>query len=101
MIGLDSMMPLKLVKLHANDAPWMTPYFKELIHNRQKALKENNILLFKFYRNRVNRERKVIKSKYYRNKVENLKHTEPKNGGLLVRRFAVCQNRMRVSSIIF
>jgi hypothetical protein len=31
MIGLDSMMPWKLVKLHANDAPRMTPCFKELI----------------------------------------------------------------------
>ena len=52
MIGLNSMMPSKLVKLHQNDTPWMTPYFKDLIHHRQqKALKENNILLLKFYRN--------------------------------------------------
>jgi hypothetical protein len=44
-----------LVKLHQNDTPWMTPYLKDLIHHRQKALKENNTLLFKFYRNKVNR----------------------------------------------
>ncbi len=58
MIGLNSMMPSKLVKLHTDDTPWVTPYFKDLIRNRQKALKENNIPLFKLYRNRVNRERK-------------------------------------------
>jgi hypothetical protein len=49
-----------------------------LIHHRRKALKENNILLFKFYRNKVNRERKIIKSKFYKSKIEHLKHVDPK-----------------------
>jgi hypothetical protein len=77
MIGLNSMMPSKPVKLHQNDTPWMTPYFKDLIHHRQKALKENNILLFNFYRNKVNRERKIIKSKFCKSKIEHLKHVDP------------------------
>ena len=34
MIGLNSVMPSKLVKLHQNDTPWMTPYLKDLIHHR-------------------------------------------------------------------
>ncbi len=73
MIGLNSMMPSKLVKLHTDDTPWVTPYFKDLIRIRQKALKENNIPLFKLYRNRVNRKRKKLKSSYYNNKVKHLK----------------------------
>ena len=78
MVGLNSMMPLKVVKLHVDDTPWMTPYLKDLIWKRQKALKENNTSLFKIYRNKVNSERKAAKSKYYQSKVEHLKDTDPK-----------------------
>jgi hypothetical protein len=41
-------------------------------------LKENNILLFKFYRNKVNRETKIIKLKFYKSKIDHLKHVDPK-----------------------
>ena len=62
-IGLNSLMPSKVIKLLVDDTPWMSPYMKDLIHKRQTALKENNTLLFKFYCNRV-RERKADKSEY-------------------------------------
>ena len=71
-------MPLKVVKLHVDHTPWMTPYLKDLIRKRQKALKENNTSLFKIYHNKVNSERKAAKSKYYQSKVEHLKDTDPK-----------------------
>ena len=35
--GVDILMPLKSGKLHANDAPWVTPEFKSLIKQHQKA----------------------------------------------------------------
>ena len=35
--GLDCFFPCKSVKLHANDKPWVTPEFKEIIENRKKA----------------------------------------------------------------
>ena len=64
-IGLNSMTPLTVVKLHVDDTPWTSPYVKDLlIRKRQTALKENNTLLFKFYCNRVISERKADKSKY-------------------------------------
>ena len=40
--GLDTIMPLKPVKLHVNDAPWITPEFKNLIKLRQKAYTQGN-----------------------------------------------------------
>ena len=50
----------------------MTGHLKSLIRLRQKAYKQNNHFLFKFYRNRVNRERKLCKSNYYQAKVNDL-----------------------------
>ena len=78
MIGLNSLTPSKVIKLHVDDAPWMSPYLKDLIRKRQTALKEKNTFLFKFFRNRVNRERKAARSKYYQSKVDFLKDTDPK-----------------------
>ena len=90
-IGLNTLMPTKTVKLHRNDAPWMNDLkctmhhasmhhdLKLLIRQRQKALNEKDIHLFRFYRNEVNRERKLCREKYvYQVKVKKLKIQDPK-----------------------
>ena len=76
--GLNTLMPTKSVKLHSNDAPWMTGHLKLLIRQRQKALNEKNTHLFRFYRNKVNRERKLCREKYYQVKVKKLNNQDPK-----------------------
>ena len=78
-IGLNTLMPTKTVKLHRNDAPWMTGHLKLLIRQRQKALNEKDIHLFRFYRNKVNKERKLCREKYvYQVKVKKLNNQDPK-----------------------
>lgn len=77
-IGLNTIMPTKLVKLHRNDVPWMTGQLKLLIRKRQEALNQSNPTLFRFYRNKVNKERKVCRSKYYQTKVKDLSESNPK-----------------------
>ena len=47
-IGLNNLMPTKSVKLHSNDAPWMTGHLKLLIRQRQEALNEKNTHLLFF-----------------------------------------------------
>ena len=42
--GLDCFFPCKSIKLHANDKPWVTPEFKELIKDRQKAYHDGKTL---------------------------------------------------------
>ena len=49
--GMVLIMPKKSVKLHANDTPWMTEKLKSMLQQRQKSLSQNNITLFKVYRN--------------------------------------------------
>lgn len=71
-------MPKKTIKIHTNDAPWVTGHLKALIQKRQQAFAQKRSVVFKFYRNRVNRERKRCKSNYYQRKLEDLKENEPK-----------------------
>lgn len=77
-IGLDTIMPARTVKIHTCDAPWITGHLKSLIQKRQQAFVQNRPVLFRYYRNRVNRERKSCKSKYYQAKLKDLKDNEPK-----------------------
>ena len=35
--GLECFFPSKIITLHVNDKPWITPEFKEIIKGRQKA----------------------------------------------------------------
>ena len=37
-IGLDNIMPERVIKIHSNDAPWMTTDLKSQIKKRQMAL---------------------------------------------------------------
>ena len=60
-IGLDTIMPLKTVKLHVNDPPWVTAEFKALIKARQKAFAQGDTEGYRHLRNITNRERKVCR----------------------------------------
>ena len=77
-LGLDSILPQKRLKIHRNDAPWISPKLKSLIVHRQKAYYQDNKLLFHYYRNKVNRERKLCKRSYYNTKVSVLTENNPK-----------------------
>jgi hypothetical protein len=86
-IGLDNIMPERVIKIHSNDAPWMTTDLKSQIKKRQMALAGGNVT-FKYYRNMVNRNRKKCRSKYYLSKVHNLKNSRPKNWWKEVKRIS-------------
>jgi len=58
--GLDTIMPVRSIKMHETDRPWVSKHFKQLIIRRQKALSSGNQPLFKILRNKVNRERKGL-----------------------------------------
>ena len=70
-------MPLKTVKLHVNDPPWVTAEFKALIKARQKAFAQGDTEGYRHLRNITYRERKVCRGKFYSSQVANLKTTKP------------------------
>ena len=68
--GLDNIVPIKTVRIHCNDAPWITGELKSLTRLRHRAYEQNSNTLYKFYRNLVNKERKLCRSNYYQTKVK-------------------------------
>ena len=71
--GLNCFFPCKSIKLHANDKPWVTPEFKEIIKDRQKAYHDGKIQKYYYLRNLANRKRKQLRSNYLDKKMDQLK----------------------------
>ena len=65
-------MPVRSIKDHESDQPWLTSKLKLLIVHRQKAFASGNKPLFNILRNKVNRERKRCHRVYYENEVKDL-----------------------------
>ena len=77
--GLDTIMPVKSVKICTADVPWMNESLKSLIMKRQKAFSGYgpDSAHFEYFRNLVNRERKTCRGKYYESKIQHLKGENP------------------------
>ena len=76
---MSNIMPERTIKVYPKDAPWMSVKLKELIRMRQQAFHANKSgLMYKHYRNAVNKERKRCKAKYYASKVKDLKGVNPR-----------------------
>ena len=69
--ALDVCFPWKTAKKHVNDRPWITNNIKRSISKRQSAFTKygKDSILYKFWRNRVQREIKFAKREFYNNKV--------------------------------
>lgn len=77
--GLDTIMPVRSVKIHQTDRPWLNADLKRLVQKRQQAFASGDMFLFKLLRNKVNHERKRCRAIYYDNKVRDLKDTRPRD----------------------
>ena len=78
--GIDILMPENEYRGCTADPPWMTRRLKSLILKRQKAFNTHgpDSVLFRHFRNVVNRERKVCRDRYYESKVQQLKGENPR-----------------------
>ncbi|XP_063966074.1 uncharacterized protein LOC135156759 [Lytechinus pictus] len=78
---LDSHMnqyfPIKKVKIHHRDKPWVTPYLKSLIRKRQDAFVQGDKARWKLLRNQVQREIRNLKTEFYIGRVKHLKDENP------------------------
>ena len=69
----DRSFPLKSVKCHYSDKPWMTPSIKQLIRDRQKAFHSGNVQQWRALRSKVQSEIHHRKRTFYNTKVKSLK----------------------------
>ena len=93
--GLDLLMPIKEIKISTTDAPWMNDRLKLLIKKRQQAFVTygSKSIIFKQYRNLVNRERKSCRAKYYKLNIDRLKEYNPKHWWNEVKRISNFSNK--------
>ena len=71
--GLDLFFPLRTVKLHDKDKPWVTHEFKKIILNRQKAYHDGKIEQYHYLRNLSHRQCAKLRSAYLRKMTDQLK----------------------------
>ena len=65
--------PIKHVRRHSNEKPWVTDSFRFTIRRRQRAFLQHNMQDYCKYRNRANRMVKQYRSVYYTDHIEKLK----------------------------
>ncbi|CAH1270933.1 Hypp4516 [Branchiostoma lanceolatum] len=76
--AVNRYFPIKTVRLHIQDKPWVTPQLKTMIKERQKAFTEDDLTKWKCLRNKINHTIRSLKKSHYKTKVKHLKSAEPK-----------------------
>ena len=77
--AMNMFLPERIIKKHPNDRPWVTSKLKKWICKRQNAFFRygKSSLLYKFWRNKIQREIKTMKNSFYNNRVDDLEYTNP------------------------
>ena len=71
------MWPYKRIHIHNSDKPWITPYIKNLISERQTTFAQSDSIKWRKLRNKVKREMEQVKVKYNAERDRDLQKTEP------------------------
>ena len=75
----ETFFPLKIVRSHSKDQPWITPDFKTLIARQQAALKKGNDQEYRRLRNIINRESGNLRRRFFKHKMGQLTENDSKN----------------------
>nr|XP_054752481.1 uncharacterized protein LOC129258052 [Lytechinus pictus] len=75
--AIDHFFPIRRVKLHKCDKPWMTPRIKHLIKERQRAFHRNDIAVWKRLKATLKVSIEHAKKEYYASRVQRLKKNNP------------------------
>jgi hypothetical protein len=76
---LEQYLPLRSVKRHSADKPWITDEFRCLIRKRQYAWTHKNTAEYKRHRNAVNRLSRQLRKRFYKHKVDGLRKSNATN----------------------
>jgi len=75
--AMDDTMPLKTVRAHPSDKPWMTPQIKILIRDRKMAYTRSDQGKYNQLKAKISRLIANAKQKFYQDKAQDLRHTNP------------------------
>ena len=75
--AIDRYLPIKVLRMHSTDKPWLTPKIKAFIAKRQKALAQFGKYSpsFHMWHNKVQASIRTCKRQFYERKVKSLKCT--------------------------
>lgn len=74
---LDATMPVKKIRMHPSDRPWMTPRIKSAIKERQRVFVRGKTEKYQHLRQRVATMIKKAKLKYYEDRITNTRASNP------------------------
>ena len=67
--AINFCLPMRSVKTHPRDKPWITPDIKSCIKKRQLAWVRNDVEQYNIYRNKVAKLCKVARRRFYEDKI--------------------------------
>ena len=71
--AIDAISPLKIVRLHTTDKPWMTTSLKQLIKDRQSAFHRGETTQWQRLKSKLQSEIEYRKKEFYKNKIKHLR----------------------------
>ena len=77
-VAFNSCIPMRTVKHHPNDKPWITPVIKESIKKRQQAWLNNDLHQYNVYRNKVIKLCKRAHQRFYNDKINHMHESNSK-----------------------
>jgi len=88
--AINVFLPEKIVKRHPTDHPWMTTNIKIAIPKRQSAFLRHGkeSVIYKFWRNKLQRDIRSVKRLFYQNKVADVERTNPKCWWMSIKKMA-------------
>ncbi|XP_066285797.1 uncharacterized protein [Branchiostoma lanceolatum] len=96
---MDHFFPMKLIRLHHLDKPWITPANKSLIYTRQQAFANHDESEWKQLKNNVQRRIKASKVKHYNTNVKSLKNDDAAQWHNQIKLMANCTRSEPVTHI--
>ena len=76
--AIDSHLPMRSIKLHPSDKPWINTNIKKLIAKRQRAWLTGHPSAYSFYRNKATKLCRQARRTYFNSKILNTKDSNPK-----------------------
>jgi len=78
---LNTFLPVRIVRRHTSDKPWITDEFRRLIRRRQYAWTSGNHAQYRQLRNMINRQSKELKRQFCSKRVTDLRIVILQTGG--------------------
>ena len=97
--AISSFFPLKPIKCHTSDKPWISHAIKSLIWKRQKAFNNHDPVLLRHFKNKVKKEISKRKKAFYEDRIKHLKNEDCRKWWRFVNSLSERRNKSQTLTI--